>query len=106
MTNEDDNSDDDTIYQWSSDQTGVAKYEVYGGTYPGGAYSGGSYYTFSSENLKNRNTNIWHSEFGTGDRGVKVTFIDEVTLTSFKATFKLFELYQFSARILLTFVKI
>ena len=75
--------DDEPVYEWSSNMEAGARYEVYGGSFieP----------TFSSEKLKIKNDEFWKSRHNYGARGVKVIFVDEVTVTNFKATFKLFE---------------
>ena len=57
---------------WTSAMTSPASYEIYGGSLNG----------YPSSNLQTI-SGMWHSAFDTGDRGVKVTFEMEVTITSF-----------------------
>ena len=63
----------DPISTWTSAETSPATYEVYGGTYSG-----------SSADYLKAEANIWHSASHTGDRGVKVTFDNFVTIHSFE----------------------
>ena len=70
----------DSISTWTSAQTSPATFEVYGGTYSG-----------SSADYLKTEANHWHSSGHTGDRGVKVTFNDFVTISRFEGThFKFF----------------
>ena len=58
---------------WNSGQTSPANYDVYGG----------SHAAFPAQNMASRTGGMWHSLFGTGERGVTITFEYEGRVLSF-----------------------